>query len=93
MAQRRRQAQTANAILNERSSALAPVAARLKAWAERENLTKSLPGFYANVIHMHCNRLLGRDRAMESKTLGLFFRTREGLAHTVGEQRTTAGSS
>jgi lantibiotic biosynthesis protein len=34
----------------------------------------------ASFTHMHCNRLLGLDRAAERRVLGLLERTRESLA-------------
>ena len=34
----------------------------------------------ASLVHMHCNRLLGTDRAAERRVLGLLYRVRDSLA-------------
>ena len=34
----------------------------------------------ASLVHMHCNRLLGIDRAAERRVLGLLYRVRDSLA-------------
>jgi thiopeptide-type bacteriocin biosynthesis protein len=40
-------------------------------------LTSPLVEICHSFLHMHCNRLLGRDRAEERKVLGLMFRVHE----------------
>ena len=35
---------------------------------------------FSSYVHLHCNRLLGVDRAAEEQTLGLLARTRNGLS-------------
>jgi hypothetical protein len=35
---------------------------------------------FGSYVHLHCNRLLGVDRAAEEQALGLLARTRNGLS-------------
>jgi thiopeptide-type bacteriocin biosynthesis protein len=63
----------------KQQEALTPIAARLRGLAEQGAVTVSLDALYSSYIHMHCNRLLGTDRAAERKVMGLLLRTREGL--------------
>lgn len=66
-------------IFERQQEALAPITAQLRELAEQGILSVSLDALYSSYIHMHCNRLLGTDRATERKVMGLLLRTREGL--------------
>jgi thiopeptide-type bacteriocin biosynthesis protein len=45
-------------------------------------VTEPGPELYRRVVHLHLNRLLGRDRAAESRVIALLWRVREGLYRT-----------
>jgi lantibiotic biosynthesis protein len=68
------------AILAARRRALAPIAARWAVLANRGELSESLAWIGRSLVHLHCNRLLGRDASMEQQTLGLLLRVTDGLA-------------
>jgi len=42
-------------------------------------LTRPAPALAEDLVHMHCNRLLGRDRTAEAQVLGLTIRLAEAL--------------
>lgn len=67
------------AVLAARREALGPVREQLAALAVRGELAQPLASLYSSFVHMHCNRLLGTDRAAERQVLGLWLRTRTGL--------------
>jgi thiopeptide-type bacteriocin biosynthesis protein len=66
-------------ILAERRRVLAPIAERLRELAAERRLCQPLTSLYASYVHLHCNRLLGVDRAAEDEVLGLVLRTYVGL--------------
>ncbi|MEW6284274.1 MAG: thiopeptide-type bacteriocin biosynthesis protein, partial [Candidatus Eremiobacterota bacterium] len=43
----------------------------------REAVPDGLEGVAASLVHMHCNRLLGRDRAREREAIALWLRLRD----------------
>lgn len=59
---------------------LASTGRQLQILDQNGELSRSLPLLLRSVVHMHCNRLLGRDRETERLVLGLLSRTRESLA-------------
>jgi len=63
-----------------RSAALLPVGRRLAELAAEGRLLRPLPDIHRALVHMHCNRLLGVDRAAEGMALGLLLRTHESLS-------------
>jgi thiopeptide-type bacteriocin biosynthesis protein len=64
--------------------ALNPIAMRLSELEKKGELSQPLSELYSSFVHLHCNRLLGTDPAVERMILGLLLRTREGLAKTSG---------
>jgi thiopeptide-type bacteriocin biosynthesis protein len=67
------------AVLAAARAELAEVGSRLDALAARGELWQSRLSLARSFTHMHCNRLLGIDRARERETIGLLLRTRESL--------------
>ncbi|MGR4878070.1 lantibiotic dehydratase [Streptomyces sp. LARHCF249] len=67
-------------ILTQRRPHLADVADRLAGLNRRRQLGKTLPELCQSYVHLHCNRLLGTDRASENTALELLYRTRHSLA-------------
>lgn len=65
------------ALLAARDEALAPIVERLRTFEPADG--DLLEEWFANVVHLHCNRLLGGGPEVEASTLGLLLRTREGL--------------
>lgn len=68
------------AVLAAARADLAAVGPQLDALAARGELWQSRRGLARSFVHMHCNRLLGIDRARERETIGLLLRTRESLS-------------
>ena len=75
----------------ELSSELDAILARLRAAAQALNrrltaldrcssLTRPAPDLASSIVHLHINRLLGADRALESRVLGLLGRVWAGLS-------------
>lgn len=52
---------------------------QLRLLSESNQLSRSLAILYAAFVHTHCNRLLGIDKSIEQKVMGMLFRTREAL--------------
>jgi hypothetical protein len=52
-------------------------AARLIVLHERAELTKSHDDILQSIVHMHCNRLVGRASATEELALSLLLRSLE----------------
>ena len=71
----------AAAALVARREAIAAPAARLAALDSQSALTTSRDAIAASLVHMHCNRLLGRQTP-EDVVLGLLLRTWHGLRVT-----------
>ncbi len=67
-------------ILARRRPHLADAARRLAELDRRRQLGKTLPELCHSYVHLHCNRLLGADRAAENTALELLCRTRHSLA-------------
>jgi thiopeptide-type bacteriocin biosynthesis protein len=65
--------------LAARRQALIPVTQRLHALTERGELGQPMSTLYQSFVHLHCNRLLASDWALEQRLMGLLLRTREGL--------------
>jgi thiopeptide-type bacteriocin biosynthesis protein len=69
-------------VFAARREALAPVAQCLYELIERGELSQPISKLYQSFVHLHCNRLLASDWALEQRLIGLLLRTREGL-HTA----------
>jgi thiopeptide-type bacteriocin biosynthesis protein len=69
-------------VFAARREALVPVAWRLSELTERGELGQLTSKLYQSFVHLHCNRLLASDWALEQRLIGLLLRTREGL-HTA----------
>lgn len=67
-------------VLTRRRPHLAEVAHRLADLERREQLGRTLPELCQSYVHLHCNRLLGTDRAAENTALELLYRTHQSLA-------------
>lgn len=67
-------------ILAARRATVARVSQLLSEAMAQRTVSQPLPGLYRSFVHMHCNRLLGVDRATEQGALELLLRTQEGLA-------------
>ncbi|MFD9307421.1 lantibiotic dehydratase [Streptomyces sp. NPDC060048] len=67
-------------VLTRRRPHLEDVADRLDDLKRRRQLGKTLPELCHSYVHLHCNRLLGTDRAAENTALELLYRTRHSLA-------------
>jgi thiopeptide-type bacteriocin biosynthesis protein len=59
--------------------ALVPCGERLADLARRAELSRPTDDLHGSLVHMHCNRLLGVDRAAETRALALLLRTSESL--------------
>jgi thiopeptide-type bacteriocin biosynthesis protein len=66
-------------VLGRRRSTLARCGAALDDLKQHGALTRKLPELCSSYIHLHCNRLLGRDRDSERCVLELLLRTRRSL--------------
>jgi lantibiotic biosynthesis protein len=71
-------------LFSRQQEALGPLAMRLSELEKEGELSQPLSELYSSFVHLHCNRLLGTDPAVERMVLGLLLRTREGLAKTSG---------
>lgn len=67
-------------ILTWRRPHLADAAHRLADPDRRRQLGRTLPELCHSYVHLHCNGLLGADRAAEDAALELLYRTRRSLA-------------
>jgi hypothetical protein len=56
--------------------------------AAQGDLSQPLDDLLRSYVHMHCNRLLPRDRAAERQVLGLAARTRDSLDRAPAQART-----
>jgi thiopeptide-type bacteriocin biosynthesis protein len=65
--------------LASRRQALVSVLGRLANLEKRGELSKPRASILQSIVHMHCNRLVGTDRSMEERVLGLLFRAHESL--------------
>ena len=65
------------AILAERRRAVEEFARRIAG----QELARPAGSIAASMVHMHCNRLLGRGHTLEQRVLGLVSRARESLRH------------
>jgi thiopeptide-type bacteriocin biosynthesis protein len=68
-------------VLAERRRALLGVSVRLEALTCTEAMSRTRAAFAAAQVHMHCNRLLGTERAIETRVLQLARRTVAAVAH------------
>ncbi|MEV5974864.1 lantibiotic dehydratase [Streptomyces sp. NPDC051921] len=66
-------------VLARRRPHLADAADRLADLHRHGRLGKTLPELCHSYVHLHCNRLLGADRAAENTALDLLRRTRHSL--------------
>ncbi len=66
-------------VLAARAVVLGAPAQRLAELAAGGRLTKPWDDICQSLVHMHCNRLLGRGAPAEPRVLGLALRTRESL--------------
>lgn len=64
--------------LSSRCSAARCVSDRLEAARINGSLTSPLINVVLSLLHMHCNRFLGRDRKAEREALGLMLRLKNG---------------
>jgi thiopeptide-type bacteriocin biosynthesis protein len=69
------------AVLVRRREALLSISARLAEVNAQQTSSQPLSSLYASYLHMHCNRLLGTDRALEEEVTDLLLRTWEGLEY------------
>lgn len=67
-------------LIAARAAALADPAQRLGEVAASGELAAPVDDICQSLVHMHCNRLLGRPGPTEQQVLGLVLRVREGLA-------------
>jgi class I lanthipeptide synthase len=67
-------------VLATRHAAVKPLALRLRVLAEHSELGQSPDSLFGIHLHLHCNRLLGIDHAVEREVMDLLRRTRHGLA-------------
>ena len=61
-------------LLERRKAAAAEMGKRLRRLASERRLTAPLASIGNSLLHMHCNRFVGRERAEEFKAIGLMFR-------------------
>jgi thiopeptide-type bacteriocin biosynthesis protein len=66
-------------VFAARREALVPTTQRLYELTERGELGQPTSKLYQSFVHLHCNRLLASDWALEQRLIGLLLRTREGL--------------
>jgi thiopeptide-type bacteriocin biosynthesis protein len=66
-------------ILGARRQELSAVGPRLAALGRDGALSQPRSALHRSYVHMHCNRLLGRDGTAEEQVLALLERTRYGL--------------
>ena len=71
-------------VLAELRGAAAVCAEAIAALSERGQLTRSPAELAGSVIHLHLNRLLGADAALERLVIGLLGRVRYGLGVSSG---------
>lgn len=71
------------ACLRQRSAALNPLGQQLRALAERNELSAPLTSLFASCVHMHCNRLIGVNRALEFEIMYYLECTLESLKRYV----------
>jgi thiopeptide-type bacteriocin biosynthesis protein len=66
-------------VLASRRYELAGPCGELHSLAETGGLSQTKMALFSSYVHLHCNRLLSGDRALEEQVLGLLKRTRYGL--------------
>jgi lantibiotic biosynthesis protein len=66
-------------IFAERQRSLAPIARSFAELDKQRELTKARESILPSIVHMHCNRLVGADRTIEERALGLLLRVRQSL--------------
>lgn len=76
--------------LTQRRKAIAPLGAELERLIVGGDLTVGRDGLLGSLVHLHCNRLLGRN-ADEDLPLGLLQRTWQGLLHSSAASGATVG--
>ena len=64
-------------VLDARDAALAQLSSECPSALPSDGAADE---WYASVVHLHCNRLVGRDPHAEASLLALLLRTRQGLA-------------
>jgi thiopeptide-type bacteriocin biosynthesis protein len=67
-------------ILATRGIVARSVGERLWELSASGRLGQPLGAIFRSFVHMHCNRLLGADRTVDERVLGLLLRTRESLS-------------
>jgi lantibiotic biosynthesis protein len=65
--------------LASRRAALQQVGAELRTMVEESRLTQPLDALYASYVHLHLNRVVGSEHAVEQRLLSLLLRTRDSL--------------
>jgi thiopeptide-type bacteriocin biosynthesis protein len=75
-----------NAILDARRARMSAAAEQLAAVLPAAQLALVA----GSLVHMHCNRLVGRDRAIETRSLATLDKARYGIAATVSRSRVGA---
>jgi thiopeptide-type bacteriocin biosynthesis protein len=78
-------------ILRSRGESLAGVPGQLDALEQRDALEQPISALCASHVHLHCNRLLGGEAAIELRVLQLLRRTREGLARAPLDRERPSG--
>jgi lantibiotic biosynthesis protein len=74
-------------LLEQRRVSAGKAGGQLRLLKAQERLTAPLVDICHSILHMHCNRLIGRDRAQEREVLGLMLRVREaGQARNLGRR-------
>ena len=66
-------------VLGARTAALREPVRRITDLGAGGHLGRAWPEICESLLHMHCNRVLGRGAPAEAHVLGLALRTREGL--------------
>lgn len=72
---------------------LPPLGAKLRELERRGSLTCPLRNIAESLTHMHCNRLLGTDRALERRAIGLLLRGYEAQWARVRKSQKKSGIS
>lgn len=70
-------------ILKARHGEVSKIKQKLEALDRQGQPFQDKNLLYRSYIHMHCNRLLGRERSSEEQALALLARTRDSLAHAA----------
>lgn len=81
-------------IFAARQRSLAPIAKRLATLEDSGELNQRRDVILHSIIHMHCNRLVGADRSIEERALGLLLRVHQSLDKApFGEHEKTLGEA